>query len=211
MNFKLLKLIIMASKLTLYGFAIQCILLTTLLASSGNAQQIKSVKNVYIDLEVRNADLIETFQLIELKTDFKFAFDNQDLEKYIKVSIVKKNISVADVLLKISEKADLKFRQVNNYINVDRKEKAETPNIEIIIEGKKISGKVVSEEDDEGLPGVNVLVKGTSLGTVTDAEGEFELNVPEDATTLVVSFVGYIKEEIAIGNMSFFDVRLVPD
>ena len=73
-----------------------------------------------------------------------------------------------------------------------------------------VSGTVSS--DAEGpLPGVNVLLKGTTTGTVTDLEGNYRLNVPEGGDTLVFSSIGYANQEIAIGGRSTIDVTLGED
>ncbi|WP_229312028.1 SusC/RagA family TonB-linked outer membrane protein [Larkinella punicea] len=73
----------------------------------------------------------------------------------------------------------------------------------------------VKSETGERLPGVSVVVKKTTRGTTTDGNGEFRLNVPEDAATsalvLVFSFVGYLNQEVAIGNRNTIDVQLAPD
>ncbi len=71
----------------------------------------------------------------------------------------------------------------------------------------QIMGKVVAATDQTGLPGVSVLVKGTFIGTVTNVDGAYALNVPKDAT-LVFSFVGYATQEVAVGNQIKIDVNL---
>ncbi len=68
----------------------------------------------------------------------------------------------------------------------------------------------VSDETGSGMPGVNVIVKGTPTGTVTDVEGKFSLNVPSNAT-LVVTFVGYKTTEVAVGDRTTIDVALEVD
>jgi TonB-linked SusC/RagA family outer membrane protein len=75
---------------------------------------------------------------------------------------------------------------------------------------KAISGKVTSSEDGLALSGVTVVVKGTTVGTVTDMNGAFTLSVPADATTIVVSFIGMNPLEIPIGNQSVFTVSMTP-
>ena len=72
-----------------------------------------------------------------------------------------------------------------------------------------ISGKVT--EDNQGIPGVNVLIKGTTRGTTTDAEGKYTLSVPNDAQVLVFTFIGYQTQEVAIGSKAIIDAILVPD
>jgi TonB-dependent starch-binding outer membrane protein SusC len=73
----------------------------------------------------------------------------------------------------------------------------------------QVKGKVTSE-DGEPLPGVSVLVKGTSTGTATSADGTYQLTVPETAT-LVFSFIGYTSEEVAVNNQTTINVSLQPD
>jgi len=75
---------------------------------------------------------------------------------------------------------------------------------------KTITGTITAV-DGEALPGVNVLVQGTSQGTTTDLDGNYTLNVPADAANLVYSFVGFRSQVIAIGNRSVIDIRLEED
>lgn len=74
-----------------------------------------------------------------------------------------------------------------------------------------ISGKVTTNEDGEPLPGVSVLVEGTSIGAVTDIDGLYSINVPSGRTTLSFSFIGYKRQSIAIGNMNTINVVMEPD
>jgi TonB-linked SusC/RagA family outer membrane protein len=74
---------------------------------------------------------------------------------------------------------------------------------------RTVSGKVVDE--DGPLPGVNVIVKGSTLGTTTDLDGNYKLSVPSDAETLVFTYIGFEKMEVAIGSKSVIDVTLQPD
>jgi len=74
---------------------------------------------------------------------------------------------------------------------------------------KPVTGKI-TDENGSAVPGATVQVKGTSTGTATGADGTFKLNVPATATTLVVSFVGYVQQEIPIAGKSEFSIALVP-
>ena len=76
---------------------------------------------------------------------------------------------------------------------------------------RPITGRVTDESNNEGLPGVNIVVKGTTVGTVTDIDGNYRLSVPDDAETLVFSSVGYTTQEVAIGNQSTVDLAMAPD
>ena len=77
-------------------------------------------------------------------------------------------------------------------------------------EEQQISG-TVRDQEGEGLIGVNILVKGTNIGTVTDIEGKYNLAVPDDGNTLVFSSVGYISQEVNISGRSVIDVTLQED
>lgn len=74
---------------------------------------------------------------------------------------------------------------------------------------KTLTGKIVDEKNTP-LPGVSVIVKGTSTGTTTGADGNFTLTVNDAAETLTFSFIGYTSQDAAIGNKSAFNITLVP-
>lgn len=74
-----------------------------------------------------------------------------------------------------------------------------------------VTGKVVTFQEDEALPGVNVVVKGTSEGTVTDLNGNYTIQAPSSSSTLVFSYVGYVTEEVQVGNRTVINVQLMPD
>jgi len=76
---------------------------------------------------------------------------------------------------------------------------------------KTISGTVTSSEDNSSLPGVNVFVKGTTQGTVTDLEGKYRLTISADANTLVFSYIGFISQEVKIAGRSTVNLTLEPD
>jgi len=75
---------------------------------------------------------------------------------------------------------------------------------------KPVSG-IVRASDGTPLIGATVQVKGTGIGTVTDMDGNYQLNVPDDATTLVISFMGYVTQEVEITGRSVIDVQLMED
>jgi len=74
-----------------------------------------------------------------------------------------------------------------------------------------VSGRVTADADNSPLPGVNVSVKGTTTGTQTDADGQFRLRVNAPAATLVFSYIGYINQEISVGNRTSINVSLKQD
>lgn len=74
-----------------------------------------------------------------------------------------------------------------------------------------ISGKVSATGDGTGIPGASIIVKGTTTGTSSDINGDFQLSLPEGAEILVVSYIGYKAQEIAIGNQTTFNISLEED
>jgi TonB-linked SusC/RagA family outer membrane protein len=74
-----------------------------------------------------------------------------------------------------------------------------------------ITGKVTSSEDGSSIPGVNVVIKGTTSGTVTDFDGNYKLNVPKEGTSLIFSYIGLLTQEIEVINESVIDVILKSD
>lgn len=77
--------------------------------------------------------------------------------------------------------------------------------------GSSVEGKVLEEETGAPLPGVNVIVKGTSIGTTTDSQGSFALNIPGKDAVLVFSFIGYKSQEVQVGSQSTFEIKLAAD
>lgn len=76
---------------------------------------------------------------------------------------------------------------------------------------RTITGNVTSSEDGKGIPGVSIVVKGTTVGSVTDVNGNYALTVPSDATTLIFSFIGMKTQEVSIGGRSVINLVLDPD
>src|SRR5688572_710576 len=74
---------------------------------------------------------------------------------------------------------------------------------QVLVKGK------VSDETGTGMPGVNIILKGTSTGTTTDAEGNYSLDAPNDQSVLVFSFIGYASQEIAVSGRTTIDVSMV--
>ena len=79
---------------------------------------------------------------------------------------------------------------------------------QVALAQKTITGKVTDDKDGTTMPGVTVLVKGTTIGTITDGQGVYKIDAPANATTLVFSFVGFNAKEVATGTQSIINVKL---
>lgn len=211
MKKKLLSVLKMALFYSILSVLMQAFLLNVLLALPNNGQGFKSVKEVYLDVNFNDASLNEVFTILESKTGFSFGFDQKHLTDEVTIDLKANNKSLEYVLIEISKKTSLRFRQVNNDIDVkyEKRRKTITPKVEVI-QTRTVNGKVTSFTENEPLPGVNVVEKGTTNGTVTNLEGEYTLTV-NDNSTLVFSSVGYNSEEISIGNRTVIDLAMAED
>jgi TonB-linked SusC/RagA family outer membrane protein len=215
MQKKLLRLIKMMSIYSTVGLCMQVVFLNILLAGNLSAQKPESIEDVSIAINLKNASLEEAFRQIESKTDYRFAFDYRDLDPSVTLNLKYQKTSLKNILLNISKEASLRFRQVNFDIDV-KKMDGDARNqragaVEVVLQGSTVTGKVISDEDQEGLPGVNVIVKGTNQGTVTDLNGLYSVEVPSATSVLQFSSVGFVPEEVEVGNRSVIDLTMSPD
>ncbi len=214
MKNKLLQLLIMLSKFVFYGITVQFICIGLLLASDGVSQSIKPISEIDLNLRLENASIKTVFDKIESKTDYHFFYDESIVDTKKLVTLKKGRTTVFDLLLNVSQQSNYKFKQINKVINVNLAQSANDNNnvvIEIVSQDKTVTGTVKEEDTGESIPGANVVVKGTSNGTVTDIDGNYSLSFTGDAAVLVFSFVGYKTVEIEAGNQSVIDVNLAPD
>ncbi len=215
MKNKLLRLIIMTIKLSACGLVLQIFCMGMLMGFDSNAQY-KSASETYIDVWGEDKTVGEILKMIENSTDFSFYYIKGEINKKQKISLNISGLnSVADVLLKISKESKLKFRQVNNSISISPISKSELKKgigrLEVEIASIKITGKITSDADPDGLPGVNVILKGTNIGTVSDVSGDYSIEVPDENSILTFSSVGYVAEEIVVGNRTIISLVLTPD
>ncbi len=211
MNSNFTRQLIMMSRTVFKVIFFNCCLAGTLMASNLNGQT-KSIEEIVISLKVKEKALTDVLHRIESKTTFHFSYYIDDLIGE-KITLDARNQSLANVLRDIARQTRLGFKRINQNIHVvGRKDdnrlveefQTQWPNNRIV------TGRVTSE-NGEALPGVNILIKGTTIGVVTDVEGRYKINVPEDATILVFSYVGYITEEVDIAGRTTVDFILTPD
>ncbi|MEQ9289103.1 MAG: TonB-dependent receptor [Cyclobacteriaceae bacterium] len=213
MKLKILQGILMLSKYVVYGIFIQVLLINLLLADSTNAQKALSVKEVDISILEENSNVKKLFEALEKMTDFNVHYDKVELGKKLKrtVTLSSGQMRVSDLLIAISRQANVKFKQVNRDISVlNMADESGNKGVALeIFADVNISGKI-TDENNEGLPGASIVVKGTANGTTTDLDGNFKLTVPEDAI-LTVSYVGYVNQDIGINGRTTVDVQLSLD
>ncbi|WP_268225051.1 SusC/RagA family TonB-linked outer membrane protein [Sinomicrobium oceani] len=195
-------------QLTFHTFCFLIIgtLLNPVLAADAAGQKLESYK---IDLSARNATVVEVLKDIEAQTDFKFVYDRK-IERLGKtLDMHYSHESLRAVLEVIARDANLAFRRINNTISIDvnRNRVAKEKVVEIVY--LNITG-TITDENGVPLAGASVVEKGTSNGTSTDFDGNFSINVAEQAV-LIVSYLGYKPQEIVVSGRTEIHIQMLPD
>lgn len=196
----------------LVGLLLHCIA-PGLWAAPVKDGQPTSIEEIYLTVDYRDLSLEEVFRQLSEETEFNFHYNVKDIsEKAIDVRM--QNASFADILRYISRKSGLYFERIKETIHVlpigMRKDRV-IEDLSQLDQGRKVGGTVISADDSGGLPGVNVIIKGTTLGTVTDANGHYEIEVGSSEAILVFSFVGFTSQEVAVGDRTTIDITLSSD
>lgn len=164
--------------------------------------------DVHININLQNADVNKLLVAIEEKSDFKFVYDKSILGYKHQFNINEKRISLYNLFQKISGESDLRFKQVNNNVNVRLLERNQEKDSSKIVD-VTITGTVVNQ-NGEPIPGATVSIPGTGIGTATDLAGEYTISVPE-GSTLVFSFIGYVTQQIVVVGQSKINIQLEED
>ncbi len=164
-----------------------------------------------VTLQLENANAKEVLALIEQKADVNFTYRPRVLKRIKHVDFNASEIPLGDVLARIFNESvayEIVGRQIilKESLPFDDTEEVKPPALAPAIQ---VSG-IVADDAGTPIPGVNIIEKGTTNGTATDAEGKYSLLVNENAI-LVFSFIGYMTQEIPVSNQSQVNVTLVPD
>ncbi|MEO0330801.1 MAG: SusC/RagA family TonB-linked outer membrane protein, partial [Bacteroidota bacterium] len=197
------------SKKVFHIFLVQLVALQFLMADNLKSQSLKEIE---IGFHLRNATLEEVFQQLESTTQFRFGYERKILKNDVRISISRANVSVEEVLREVSKKASVKFRRIDDQILVlkhDRRRAKEdiVATIEVL---RAITG-TVTDASGEPLPGASITLQGTSIGTTTDLNGNFKLEVPDNATSIVISYIGYQTQDLPLGEATALVVVLQED
>ncbi|GLU54042.1 SusC/RagA family TonB-linked outer membrane protein [Dyadobacter frigoris] len=201
------------------------LMLLALLCSFGtyaNEKFEQTLLSQKTELSLRDASLRSALLQLENTTKVKFIFSSKVVKNEMKVTINAKSKALSEVLDEILAPHNILYRVMENQVvlyqgdkigtaNTLLSEKINTNALVAKTADRTIKGRVTEKDKADGLPGVNVVIKGTSVGTTTDGTGAYTLSVPESGAVLVFSFVGYISQEVAVGNRSTLDVAIESD
>lgn len=198
----------MSIKLLVRGVAILCLTLSPLMASTSEAQ-VKSIDEVHLKLEKSSYSLLQLFQEIERKTEFKFFYTQQVIKNSPSLTSINSSGSVEEHLMQVAKQTNLRFKQVNNTISVIPVSNQTQELITKEIQLATIVG-IVTDNTGAPMPGVTIVVQGTTTGTVTDIDGKYSIEASE-GQVLVFSFIGFQTTSRVVGTSSVLDVRLSED
>jgi len=188
--------ILLAMRLTLFLMVISVFSVY----SSTYAQKTK------LNLKVQNSQVKEVLNEIENQSEFFFMYDNKQVDVERRVNVEASSQTIEQVLQKLFDGTSINYKVVNRQVLLF----PENKNVGLSEQSVKISGKV-TDSTGSSLPGVSVLVKGTSNGYITDANGNYSIsNVPANGT-LVFSFVGMKTQAITVSGRLTLNVVLAED
>ena len=154
-----------------------------------------------INLDVSNMEIRQVIKNIEQQSDYRFFYTDglSDFNRKVSLNLADQNIN--QVLALLFDDTQLGYRLVNDKVIMLAPKEA--------LQQLTITGTVTDKGDP--LPGVNVLIKGTTIGTSTDAEGRYSITVPNENAVLQFTYIGYNPQEVIVGVQKTIDINLIED
>ena len=201
---KTIKLLIDVMKFSLFQMIIITVFFVVGKANDGKAQEILNRK---VSIDIEEVSLRNALSKIEQQGKVFFTYQSNLLKNVNPVSIKATKKTLRTILEELLVPLNIDFQVFGNENIVLVHQENGVPGKAFIQEGFMVSGKVVGE-DGLGLVGATVVVQGTTIGTTTDFDGNYTLDVPDDAKILVYSYTGYAPQEVAINGQTEINVTL---
>lgn len=161
-----------------------------------------------ITIQVQNQPVEKIFKEISEKTGLKFFYGETVLKANQSLSLNFRDASLSTVLAEITKQAGLHFDRTDNTISVSKKAVGGPASFSSQ-SLRPVSGVIV-DENGEPVIGANIVIKGTTNGTVTDLNGKYAIEAGND-DILLVSYIGYLPQEIKVGNKTVHNLKLQVD
>lgn len=210
-------LLFQCMKISLVQLFIACFFISVSWAREMSAQELLNRK---VTLQVSEKKIKAVLKDIENVAGVRFSYSPQIIQSSRTVTLNLPNVTLGEVLERLLKPLNLQYDVAGSQIILSSQagkgsqtllkegtSSVETQNLaEFAVKGK------VTDENNLGLPGVNILVKGTTnKGTTTNNNGEYSFSLPNGNVVLIFSSVGYLTQEVSVNNRSVVDVKLVPD
>ncbi len=201
-------------RFSLVQFCLLAILANQLHARDASGQELLDRR---VSIQVKKTEIKEVLTQLESLANVKFVHSSRSLPIQRKVTLKFDNKPLSEILEAVFSPDHIAAQVVGGRIVLNRESAAVdsgkpsvTDRLEAMAVDQTINGQV-RDEKGIALTGVSVVIKGTSKGTSTDAEGQYRLDIPNGEATLIFSFVGYVPQEISVGNRTSLDVSMAVD
>lgn len=168
-----------------------------------------NAQNAVIRIDANKITVGELFKEIEKQTDYLVVFRNREVDTERQMDVSKKSATVASYLNEVFADTEIDYQFEKNYIVLSTKQTPAPAVPDSRQAGRQITG-VIQDQHGEPVIGANIVIKGTTTGTVTNIDGEYTLQVPENAT-LQITYIGYLPKEIKVSNQSVINIELIED
>lgn len=165
----------------------------------------------------KGTGLEEALSILEKRFNVLFLYKSQLLDKKTvsELEVLQPNSELSDILQNVLRNSGLTYKQIGyRTIGIAPERRVEDA---FDAYQHTVAGRVIDAESGEALPGVNIIVQGSeeaagsTIGTTTDIDGEYSVSVPDDLNVLIVSYVGYVRQEVEIDGRSQIDIQLAAD
>lgn len=163
-----------------------------------------SSQNAKVNINGSNLTIGNLIDQIEKQTDYLFVYSKNEVNINEAISVKTGKKAVSQYLKEVFDGSNVRYAFENDYIILTK-----NAMLPVVQQGKKVSG-VVTDQSGEPIIGANVMVKGSTNGTVTDIDGNYSLDVTT-GSTLSISYIGYLTKELPLGNQSVINVILTED
>jgi len=191
--------LLLKMKFTIFLFFVGLI---SLIAGPGYSQNTK------ISLNMKDVPIESVLNEIEEVSEFFFLYNHKLIDVERKVDITAAEKPIKDILSEIFTN-DVRFIVSDRQIVLTPTQ--ESPALEELIQQQVITGTVTDKLTGNAMPGVNIIVKGSTFGVISDAEGKYSISITDRNATLVFSFIGYMDQEIQLEGRITVDVGLIPE
>ena len=173
--------------------------------------------NIYsqdkISVNVENTEIRNILDNIESSTELRFFYDNDIYDFKKKISLSLKEVTISKAISLIFENK-IEFRLKENVVILEKSQLIEKDNVVDIkqedIEQRIITG-IITDDNENPLPGATIIEVGTSNGTTSDFDGNFSISLENEDASLQISFIGFETQTIAVGNSNNISVQLTID
>ena len=179
-----------------------CFLVAALQAKSPVYGQAKT-----FTVSLKNVTLKEVISYVEKNSQYVFFFKPEVINQSTQISVSLKNATVKQLLDKVSEQANIVYEMKERQIVLKEKKVSE----QSVSQKKRLLQGLVKDEQGNPIIGASIQLKNTGTGVITDLDGLFQIQVTDKNSVIVISYIGYVTQEISVGDRSLINVQLKED